>query len=79
VRVMLVGANDRVRAMLEKAGITGLIGEENSFQNLGEALAVCQALAESDPRMARAKPMLLSESAEAVLRTSREYFGAGPR
>jgi SulP family sulfate permease len=27
VRVMLVGANDRVRAMLEKAGILGLIGE----------------------------------------------------
>ena len=61
-----------------KAGIIRLIGEENSFQDLGQALAVCQALVEHDPRMARAKPMMLSEGAEAVLRTSREYFGAGP-
>jgi SulP family sulfate permease len=77
VRVMLVGANDRVRPMLEKAGILGLIGEDNSFQALGQALALCETLAEQDPRMAKAKPVMLSEGAEAVLRTSRDYFGAG--
>jgi SulP family sulfate permease len=77
VRVMLVGANERVRTLLDSAGLLRLIGEENSFQELGPALAACETLAEHDPRMAKAKPMMLSEGAEAVLRTSRDYFGAG--
>ncbi|WP_253675070.1 sodium-independent anion transporter [Legionella micdadei] len=41
VRVMLAGANARVKAKLEKAGIIRLVGEENVFSNLSQALAVC--------------------------------------
>jgi SulP family sulfate permease len=39
VRVMLTGANDRVRAKLEKAGILDLVGRENLFERLPNALA----------------------------------------
>ena len=39
VRVMLTGANERVRAKLEKAGILDLVGRENLFERLPNALA----------------------------------------
>ncbi|GIX22742.1 MAG: hypothetical protein KatS3mg121_1525 [Gammaproteobacteria bacterium] len=39
VRVMLSGANDRVRRKLRKAGIVGLIGAENFKATFSEALA----------------------------------------
>jgi SulP family sulfate permease len=53
VRVMLVGANDAVRAVLDKAGVLGLIGEVNVFNELGDALAVCEELLKNDPSGAR--------------------------
>lgn len=40
VRVMLTGANNRVNAKLEKAGIIQLVGKENVFAELSQALAV---------------------------------------
>ncbi len=43
VRVMITGANARVTAKLERAGVSGLIGRENLCADLGEALAACQA------------------------------------
>ena len=66
VRVMLVGANARVQAKLERAGVVDLIGAENSFARLDDALAVCRELAEHDPRMAHERRALLNETVEAV-------------
>jgi len=42
VRVILSGANERVQAKLEKAGVIDLVGSGNSFREFGEALAACQ-------------------------------------
>ena len=70
VRVMLVGANARVQAKLERAGIVDLIGAENRFARLDEALAVCRELAEHDPRMAHERPALLNETVDAVAVTA---------
>jgi SulP family sulfate permease len=42
VRVILSGANERVQAKLEKAGVINLVGAGNSFREFGEALAACQ-------------------------------------
>jgi SulP family sulfate permease len=63
---MLVGANARVQAKLERAGIVELIGVGNSFARFDDALAVCRELAEHDPRMAHERPVLLSEAVEAT-------------
>ena len=43
VRVMLTGANERVRAKLEKAGILDLVGRENFFERLPNALSALKA------------------------------------
>jgi SulP family sulfate permease len=42
VRVMLSGANERVQAKLEKAGVIDLVGETNSFREFGDALQACR-------------------------------------
>jgi SulP family sulfate permease len=76
VRVMLSGANERVRAKLERAGIIDLVGTENHFREFSEALAACRDLAAHDPRMARARSVVLSRAAEAMLDTTRQYFSA---
>lgn len=44
VRVMLTGANARVKAKLEKAGIIQLVGVENVFQEFPQALTVCSQM-----------------------------------
>lgn len=43
VRVMLSGANSRVLAKLEKAGILDLVGQDNNFAEFSQALAACLA------------------------------------
>lgn len=43
VRVMLTGANPRVDAKLKKAGLVELIGADNYFANLPQALEQCQS------------------------------------
>jgi SulP family sulfate permease len=63
VRVMLSGANDRVRAKLEKAGLIELVGRENEFREFRFALEACRELAEHDERMAKARTMVMSETA----------------
>ncbi|MBI5450091.1 MAG: STAS domain-containing protein [Gammaproteobacteria bacterium] len=77
VRVILSGANDTVAAKLERAGITALVGQDYVFQDFAAALAACQQLAASDPRRAHGRSLLLSDSAEAMLRVSRDYFERG--
>ncbi len=42
VRVILSGANERVRAKLERAGVLGLVGPGNYFDEFGDALATCR-------------------------------------
>ena len=49
VRVMITGANPRVAAKLDKAGVTRLIGPENICANLLEALEKCRAGAVDAP------------------------------
>ncbi len=43
VKVLLSGANERVAAKLQKAGIVELVGEQNNFKDLDEALAAVQS------------------------------------
>jgi SulP family sulfate permease len=43
VRVMITGANPRVTAKLDKAGVIDLVGRENFFANIIDALAACRA------------------------------------
>jgi len=43
VRVMITGANPRVTEKLEKAGVIRMIGRENFFENIVEALAACRS------------------------------------
>lgn len=40
VRVVLIGANERVQAKLERAGIIQLLGQENVHQDFSKALAI---------------------------------------
>ncbi len=74
VRVMLTGANERVRGKLDRAGLIELVGAENVFQRFADAVSACRALAEEDPAMSRGRPAVMSETAEALLNASREYF-----
>jgi sulfate permease, SulP family len=69
VRVMLAGPNARVQGKLEKAGIVELVGTDNVFSDFSQAIEVCRELAEHDPKMARAKPMIFSDSAPSTLKT----------
>jgi SulP family sulfate permease len=48
VRVMLTGANLRVEAKLEKAGIIALVGHANVHLQLADALAACKRANEPD-------------------------------
>ena len=43
VRVMVSGANDRVAAKLERAGLITLIGRENFFKQFGDAIAALRS------------------------------------
>jgi SulP family sulfate permease len=45
VRVILTGANERVAAKLERAGIVDLVGRSNMFADLSQALAACRQTA----------------------------------
>ena len=49
VRVMLAGANERVAIKLRNAGILDLVGDENCFEDFGQALAACQSPSVSAP------------------------------
>jgi SulP family sulfate permease len=49
VRVMLTGANPRVRDKLDRAGVIRLIGRENLCANIIEALEKCRATAVEAP------------------------------
>jgi SulP family sulfate permease len=64
---MLTGANARVKAKLEKAGIIALVSQDNLFDSLSEALAACRQLADTDPAMHKGRITVISESAEAPL------------
>ncbi len=59
VRVMVTGANERVRKKLERAGIIELLGTENSFQTFEQALELCRDMAEHDPCMSRARSVMV--------------------
>lgn len=52
VRVMLTGANKRVDEKLKRAGIIKLIGADNYFSNILQALFVCQQIAQDEAQAA---------------------------
>jgi SulP family sulfate permease len=53
VRVLLTGANPRVAAKLERAGLRELIGADNYFATLPEAFAAIDAARAREPELAR--------------------------
>ncbi|MCD6680034.1 MAG: STAS domain-containing protein [Burkholderiaceae bacterium] len=79
VTVMLSGANSRVRGKLERAGLIELLGRENLFDDVADALEASRALVpEEGPTTAVGRQTVLSETAQAVLRTSRQFFSRPP-
>jgi len=68
VRVMITGANPRVHGKLQRAGIIELIGTDNLFDHLADALVQCRQLAARDPAMAR-------REGQAVISRSEETGG----
>ncbi len=68
VRVMLTEPNARVQAKLDKAGIVALVGNVHVFSDFAQAIEVCRKLAEHDPQMTKAKPMIFSDSAPLKLK-----------
>ncbi len=74
VRVVLSGANPRVAAKLERAGIVDLIGRECFFAEFREALAYAGRAAEAMPHPPKERPAVVSKEAEAFLDLSAKYF-----
>jgi SulP family sulfate permease len=76
VRVMLSGANSRVEAKLEKAGVIRLVGRDNFFLQFSDAIEVCSSLSKTDPKMGKGRGLILSQSTEttdhAAKRSSQE-------
>ena len=69
VRVMLSGANPRVHAKLDKAGIIDLVGQDNFFLQFSDAIAFCNDLTKSDPKLGTSRGLILSESVQTRSRT----------
>ncbi len=78
VTVMLSGANARVRSKLERAGLIELVGRSNVFDDLADAILASRALAAEGPTTTVGRQTVLSETAQAVLRTSRQFFSQRP-
>lgn len=69
IRVMLTGANPRVLAKLEKAGVIALVGSQNYFPDLGSALEECRCL-EAAGSIGQTSQL----AAHLLLQTSQRYF-----
>ncbi len=78
VRVMLTGANPRVQAKLERAGVLDLVGRENLFDDLAQAIEASRAFAGDDPATLTGHQTVMGETVQAVLRTSRQFFSRPP-
>ncbi|HLT26823.1 MAG TPA: SulP family inorganic anion transporter [Zeimonas sp.] len=78
VIVMLAGANPRVRAKLERAGLIDLVGRPHFFDDLADAIEASRALVGEEPPTIVGRQTVLSETAQSVLRTSREFFSGPP-
>jgi len=74
VRVLLTGANARVKGKLRKAGIIDLVGRQNIFKSFSKAIATCRQLAETDPEMAKDRTVVLSQSAESTPQTGHDHL-----
>lgn len=74
VRVMLTGANPRVAAKLERAGIVELAGRDNVFTEFADAIVACQRLAGQEPAMAHARPVVIEDTAPATAGVSRDQL-----
>jgi SulP family sulfate permease len=61
VRVMLSGANERVKLKLQRAGITSLVGEHNFFQEFGQALLASRQFVTGDTGTANANTIVDGE------------------
>lgn len=51
VRVMLAGASARLHGKLLRAGLVDLVGAQNTYDCLADAIAACRTLVDGDPAM----------------------------
>ncbi|MCO5102220.1 MAG: sulfate permease [Burkholderiaceae bacterium] len=78
VTVMLAGANPRVHRKLARAGLIELVGRENFFDDLADAIEASRALGDAQAPTTVGRQTVLSDTVQAVLRTSREFFARSP-
>ncbi len=79
VTVMLSGANPRVRNKLERGGLIDLVGRENFFDDLADAIEASRPPPGDDsPTTTVGRQTVLSDTAQAVLRTTRKFFSQPP-
>ncbi|PJB92057.1 STAS domain-containing protein, partial [Shewanella sp. CG_4_9_14_0_8_um_filter_42_14] len=74
VNVMISGANERVSKKLGDAGIIDLIGTDNNFASFDEAIRFIKDTLSETNELDTAQRMAVSDSAQKMLDTSREYF-----
>jgi SulP family sulfate permease len=74
VTVILCGANDRVKAKLDKAGILQMVGAQNDTSDFASALARCDELLGTPPQAAQERQVVLSEHAEKMPKTPGPHF-----
>jgi SulP family sulfate permease len=74
VNVMLSGANNKVRAKLQKAGIIDLISEKNNFDSFEGALNFLSENLPVAKGVEAIQQVALSDPVQKMLNTSREYF-----
>lgn len=79
IRIILCEANERVREKLDKAGILAAIEPEDYFDDFAAAIARCNLLVGTNPKMTQEKQVVLSEYTESMLKTSEQYLRGRPQ
>ncbi|WP_075187732.1 SulP family inorganic anion transporter [Teredinibacter haidensis] len=74
VIVFLSGANERVTAKLQKAGILDLVGKSGHFKNFEEALLATQEFYTAASPLSTTQQQFQNKSVNAMLEISRKYF-----
>lgn len=68
-----------MREKLDKAGILAAIEPEDYFDDFAAAIARCNLLAGTNPKMIHEKQVVLSEYTESMLKTSERYLRGDPQ
>jgi hypothetical protein len=68
-----------VRSKLERGGLIELVGRENFFDNLADAIEASRPPpGDESPTTTVGRQTVLSDTAQAVLRTTRQFFSQPP-